>query len=107
MHTKFCCLQLQPGVEPLPLALLLYCGLSPRLHPRFFAPPRFKSLLQNRPAAENTCIEISHVKYNIFHVRCTMSYLTDSKIASIFIVVVDGDDGDDDKDSGMSLLMQK
>lgn len=30
--------------------------------------PRFKSLLQNRPAAENTCIEISHVKYNIFHV---------------------------------------
>lgn len=29
---------------------------------------RFKSLLQNRPAAENTCIEISHVKYNIFYV---------------------------------------
>uniref|UniRef100_A0A7N6B3I3 BTB domain-containing protein n=1 Tax=Anabas testudineus TaxID=64144 RepID=A0A7N6B3I3_ANATE len=33
----------------------------------FTASPRFKSLLQNRPAAENTCIEISHVKYNIFH----------------------------------------
>lgn len=33
------------------------------------AASRFKSLLQNRPAAENTCIEISHVKYNIFHVR--------------------------------------
>uniref|UniRef100_A0A8C5BK02 BTB (POZ) domain containing 11a n=1 Tax=Gadus morhua TaxID=8049 RepID=A0A8C5BK02_GADMO len=35
----------------------------------FTASARFKSLLQNRPAAENTCIEISHVKYNIFHVR--------------------------------------
>ncbi|RXN19706.1 ankyrin repeat and BTB POZ domain-containing BTBD11-A isoform X2 [Labeo rohita] len=32
----------------------------------FTASPRFKSLLSNRPAAENTCIEISHVKYNIF-----------------------------------------
>uniref|UniRef100_A0A6Q2YDS8 BTB domain-containing protein n=1 Tax=Esox lucius TaxID=8010 RepID=A0A6Q2YDS8_ESOLU len=32
----------------------------------FTASARFKSLLQNRPAAENTCIEISHVKYNIF-----------------------------------------
>ncbi|XP_072309784.1 ankyrin repeat and BTB/POZ domain-containing protein 3-A isoform X1 [Eucyclogobius newberryi] len=32
----------------------------------FTASSRFKSLLQNRPAAENTCIEISHVKYSIF-----------------------------------------
>uniref|UniRef100_A0A674F363 Ankyrin repeat and BTB domain containing 3 n=1 Tax=Salmo trutta TaxID=8032 RepID=A0A674F363_SALTR len=32
----------------------------------FTASGRFKSLLANRPAAENTCIEISHVKYNIF-----------------------------------------
>uniref|UniRef100_A0A674DAL1 BTB (POZ) domain containing 11a n=1 Tax=Salmo trutta TaxID=8032 RepID=A0A674DAL1_SALTR len=32
----------------------------------FTASARFKSLLQNRPAAENTYIEISHVKYNIF-----------------------------------------
>ncbi|XP_018552794.1 ankyrin repeat and BTB/POZ domain-containing protein 3-A isoform X2 [Lates calcarifer] len=39
----------------------------------FTASPRFKSLLQNRPAAENTCIEISHVKYNIFHL--VMQYL--------------------------------
>lgn len=36
---------------------------------------RFKSLLQNRPAAENTCIEISHVKYNIFHVRILFHHL--------------------------------
>uniref|UniRef100_A0A673X7E2 Ankyrin repeat and BTB domain containing 3 n=1 Tax=Salmo trutta TaxID=8032 RepID=A0A673X7E2_SALTR len=35
----------------------------------FTASGRFKSLLANRPAAENTCIEISHVKYNIFLVR--------------------------------------
>ncbi|XP_069556538.1 ankyrin repeat and BTB/POZ domain-containing protein 3-A isoform X3 [Brachyistius frenatus] len=42
--------------------------------PRFLsASSRFKSLLQNRPAAENTCIEISHVKYNIFHL--VMQYL--------------------------------
>uniref|UniRef100_A0A8C8CKG5 BTB domain-containing protein n=1 Tax=Oncorhynchus tshawytscha TaxID=74940 RepID=A0A8C8CKG5_ONCTS len=34
----------------------------------FTASARFKSLLQNRPAAENTYIEISHVKYNIFQV---------------------------------------
>ncbi|XP_029318152.1 ankyrin repeat and BTB/POZ domain-containing protein BTBD11-A isoform X4 [Cottoperca gobio] len=39
----------------------------------FTASARFKSLLQNRPAAENTCIEISHVKYNIFHL--VMQYL--------------------------------
>ncbi|XP_074554482.1 ankyrin repeat- and BTB/POZ domain-containing protein 3-A isoform X3 [Halichoeres trimaculatus] len=39
----------------------------------FTASQRFKSLLQNRPAAENTCIEISHVKYNIFHL--VMQYL--------------------------------
>ncbi|CDQ68033.1 unnamed protein product [Oncorhynchus mykiss] len=34
---------------------------------------KFKSLLANRPAAENTCIEISHVKYNIF--LLVMQYL--------------------------------
>uniref|UniRef100_A0A8C7K7R6 Ankyrin repeat and BTB domain containing 3 n=1 Tax=Oncorhynchus kisutch TaxID=8019 RepID=A0A8C7K7R6_ONCKI len=34
----------------------------------FTASARFKSLLQNRPAAENTYIEISHVKYTIFQV---------------------------------------
>ncbi|XP_034529485.1 ankyrin repeat and BTB/POZ domain-containing protein BTBD11-A isoform X2 [Notolabrus celidotus] len=39
----------------------------------FTASQRFKALLQNRPAAENTCIEISHVKYNIFHL--VMQYL--------------------------------
>uniref|UniRef100_A0A672KI56 Ankyrin repeat and BTB/POZ domain-containing protein BTBD11-A-like n=1 Tax=Sinocyclocheilus grahami TaxID=75366 RepID=A0A672KI56_SINGR len=39
----------------------------------FTASPRFKSLLSNRPAAENTCIEISHVKYNIF--QLVMQYL--------------------------------
>uniref|UniRef100_A0AAV2IXP0 BTB domain-containing protein n=1 Tax=Knipowitschia caucasica TaxID=637954 RepID=A0AAV2IXP0_KNICA len=39
----------------------------------FTASARFKSLLQNRPAAENTCIEISHVKYSIFHL--IMQYL--------------------------------
>uniref|UniRef100_A0A8C6V007 BTB (POZ) domain containing 11a n=1 Tax=Neogobius melanostomus TaxID=47308 RepID=A0A8C6V007_9GOBI len=39
----------------------------------FTASARFKSLLQNRPAAENTCIEISHVKYSIFHL--VMQYL--------------------------------
>uniref|UniRef100_A0AAR2KAM7 BTB domain-containing protein n=1 Tax=Pygocentrus nattereri TaxID=42514 RepID=A0AAR2KAM7_PYGNA len=35
----------------------------------FTASTRFKSLLSNRPAGENTCIEISHVKYNIFQVQ--------------------------------------
>ncbi|XP_061085545.1 ankyrin repeat and BTB/POZ domain-containing protein 3-B isoform X2 [Conger conger] len=39
----------------------------------FTASNRFKSLLSNRPAAENTCIEISHVKYNIF--QLVMQYL--------------------------------
>eukprot|EP00063_Salmo_salar_P005992 XP_013980827.1 PREDICTED: ankyrin repeat and BTB/POZ domain-containing protein BTBD11 isoform X2 [Salmo salar] len=39
----------------------------------FTASARFKSLLANRPAAENTCIEISHVKYNIF--LLVMQYL--------------------------------
>ncbi|XP_066524453.1 ankyrin repeat and BTB/POZ domain-containing protein 3-A isoform X1 [Hoplias malabaricus] len=39
----------------------------------FTASARFKSLLCNRPAAENTCIEISHVKYNIF--QLVMQYL--------------------------------
>uniref|UniRef100_A0AAY4BNC2 BTB domain-containing protein n=1 Tax=Denticeps clupeoides TaxID=299321 RepID=A0AAY4BNC2_9TELE len=35
----------------------------------FTASSRFKSLLANRPATENTCIEISHVKYSIFQVK--------------------------------------
>uniref|UniRef100_A0A671L2J5 Ankyrin repeat and BTB/POZ domain-containing protein BTBD11-B n=1 Tax=Sinocyclocheilus anshuiensis TaxID=1608454 RepID=A0A671L2J5_9TELE len=35
----------------------------------FTASNRFKLLLANRPAAENTCIEISHVKYNVFQVQ--------------------------------------
>ncbi|XP_042631368.1 ankyrin repeat and BTB/POZ domain-containing protein BTBD11-B-like isoform X2 [Cyprinus carpio] len=39
----------------------------------FTASNRFKSLLANRPAAENTCIEISHVKYNVF--QLVMQYL--------------------------------
>ncbi|XP_035257286.1 ankyrin repeat and BTB/POZ domain-containing protein BTBD11-B isoform X2 [Anguilla anguilla] len=39
----------------------------------FTASNRFKLLLSNRPAAENTCIEISHVKYNIF--QLVMQYL--------------------------------
>ncbi|XP_066561499.1 ankyrin repeat- and BTB/POZ domain-containing protein 3-B [Amia ocellicauda] len=39
----------------------------------FTASARFKSLLSNRPATENTCIEISHVKYNIF--QLVMQYL--------------------------------
>ncbi|XP_058244064.1 ankyrin repeat and BTB/POZ domain-containing protein 3-B isoform X6 [Hemibagrus wyckioides] len=33
----------------------------------------FKSLLANRPASENTCIEISNVKYNVF--QLVMQYL--------------------------------
>uniref|UniRef100_A0A8C2I1J4 BTB (POZ) domain containing 11a n=1 Tax=Cyprinus carpio TaxID=7962 RepID=A0A8C2I1J4_CYPCA len=40
----------------------------------FTASPRFKSLLSNRPAAENTCIEISHVKYNIFQLVMQFLY---------------------------------
>uniref|UniRef100_A0AAY4BM23 BTB domain-containing protein n=1 Tax=Denticeps clupeoides TaxID=299321 RepID=A0AAY4BM23_9TELE len=39
----------------------------------FTASSRFKSLLANRPATENTCIEISHVKYSIF--QLVMQYL--------------------------------
>ncbi|KAM6946238.1 ankyrin repeat- and BTB/POZ domain-containing protein 3-B [Aplochiton taeniatus] len=39
----------------------------------FTASNRFKSLLANRPAAENTCIEISHVKFHIF--QLVMQYL--------------------------------
>lgn len=38
-----------------------------------FLYPRFKLLLANRPAAENTCIEISHVKYNVFQVQSDCS----------------------------------
>ncbi|KAM4573501.1 ankyrin repeat- and BTB/POZ domain-containing protein 3-B isoform 2-T2 [Odontesthes bonariensis] len=39
----------------------------------FTASNRFKSLLANRPCGENTCIEISNVKYNIF--QLVMQYL--------------------------------
>lgn len=35
----------------------------------FFFLSRFKTLLANRPCGENTCIEISNVKYHIFQVR--------------------------------------
>uniref|UniRef100_A0A674DA89 BTB (POZ) domain containing 11a n=1 Tax=Salmo trutta TaxID=8032 RepID=A0A674DA89_SALTR len=45
----------------------------------FTASARFKSLLQNRPAAENTYIEISHVKYNIFQVAVNGSDLNPIK----------------------------
>uniref|UniRef100_A0A8C1M4F5 BTB (POZ) domain containing 11b n=1 Tax=Cyprinus carpio TaxID=7962 RepID=A0A8C1M4F5_CYPCA len=41
----------------------------------FTASNRFKSLLANRPAAENTCIEISHVKYNVFQVQSDFLFL--------------------------------
>lgn len=34
-----------------------------------FSNSRFKTLLANRPCGENTCIEISNVKYHIFQVR--------------------------------------
>ncbi|XP_029290281.1 ankyrin repeat- and BTB/POZ domain-containing protein 3-B isoform X2 [Cottoperca gobio] len=39
----------------------------------FTASGRFKSLLANRPCGENTCIEISNVKYHIF--QLVMQYL--------------------------------
>ncbi|XP_019749791.1 ankyrin repeat- and BTB/POZ domain-containing protein 3-B isoform X2 [Hippocampus comes] len=39
----------------------------------FTASNRFKTLLANRPCGENTCIEISHVKYHIF--QLVMQYL--------------------------------
>ncbi|XP_029379451.1 ankyrin repeat- and BTB/POZ domain-containing protein 3-B isoform X1 [Echeneis naucrates] len=39
----------------------------------FTASNRFKSLLANRPCGENTCIEISNVKYHIF--QMVMQYL--------------------------------
>ncbi|XP_069484377.1 ankyrin repeat and BTB/POZ domain-containing protein 3 isoform X2 [Ambystoma mexicanum] len=39
----------------------------------FTASPRFKALLSNKPAAENTCIEINYVKYHIF--QLVMQYL--------------------------------
>uniref|UniRef100_A0A673BEA9 Ankyrin repeat and BTB/POZ domain-containing protein BTBD11-B-like n=1 Tax=Sphaeramia orbicularis TaxID=375764 RepID=A0A673BEA9_9TELE len=39
----------------------------------FTASNRFKSLLANRPCGENTCIEISNVKYHIF--QLVMQYL--------------------------------
>uniref|UniRef100_A0A7N6FLY0 BTB domain-containing protein n=1 Tax=Anabas testudineus TaxID=64144 RepID=A0A7N6FLY0_ANATE len=39
----------------------------------FTASSRFKSLLANRPCGENTCIEISNVKYHIF--QLVMQYL--------------------------------
>lgn len=74
MHIKFCCLQLRPGKEKLSYLLkCFYFIFSYNIPTIPSVSSRFKSLLQNRPAAENTCIEISHVKYNIFHVR-TSSY---------------------------------
>lgn len=95
MHIKFCCLQLHPGKDkmlPLWRSLWLFhclfsfsffhvyeqnCGAqnSCDIPGISSVSSRFKSLLQNRPAAENTCIEISHVKYNIFHVRSLLYYL--------------------------------
>ncbi|XP_053174968.1 ankyrin repeat and BTB/POZ domain-containing protein 3-B [Scomber japonicus] len=39
----------------------------------FTASTRFKTLLANRPCGENTCIEISNVKYHIF--QLVMQYL--------------------------------
>ncbi|XP_041652278.1 ankyrin repeat and BTB/POZ domain-containing protein BTBD11-B isoform X2 [Cheilinus undulatus] len=39
----------------------------------FTASSRFKTLLANRPCGENTCIEISNVKYHIF--QLVMQYL--------------------------------
>uniref|UniRef100_A0A674JTT5 Ankyrin repeat- and BTB/POZ domain-containing protein 3 n=1 Tax=Terrapene triunguis TaxID=2587831 RepID=A0A674JTT5_9SAUR len=39
----------------------------------FTASPRFKALLSSKPSAENTCIEISYVKYPIF--QLVMQYL--------------------------------
>lgn len=50
-----------------------------------FLYPRFKLLLANRPAAENTCIEISHVKYNVFQVQ-SGSYTNALKSLVIFLV---------------------
>lgn len=49
----------------------------------FTASARFKSLLSNRPVAENTCIEISHVKYNIF--QLVMQYLYDGGTESLHV----------------------
>lgn len=73
MHTKFCCLRPRPGEEPPPPAAAAAASQlkgNPTILPTIpCVSLRFKTLLQNRPAAENTCIEISHVKYNIFHVR--------------------------------------
>ncbi|XP_055793855.1 ankyrin repeat and BTB/POZ domain-containing protein 3-A-like isoform X1 [Salvelinus fontinalis] len=53
----------------------------------FTASARFKSLLQNRPAAENTYIEISHVKYNIF--QLVMQYLYCGGTESLHIMNTD------------------
>lgn len=38
----------------------------------FFFLSRFKTLLANRPCGENTCIEISNVKYHIFQVKMSV-----------------------------------
>lgn len=43
-------------------------------HPLFFFLSRFKTLLANRPCGENTCIEISNVKYHIFQVSQASFY---------------------------------
>lgn len=73
MHIKFCCLQLHPG-EELPIDISPPHIFSCNIQAIPSVSSRFKSLLQNRPAAENTCIEISHVKYNIFHVRPSLFF---------------------------------
>ncbi|XP_076841300.1 ankyrin repeat- and BTB/POZ domain-containing protein 3-B [Brachyhypopomus gauderio] len=49
----------------------------------FTASNRFKSLLSNRPASENTCIEISNVKYNVF--QLVMQYLYCGGTDSLYI----------------------
>ncbi|KAK1785110.1 hypothetical protein P4O66_018202 [Electrophorus voltai] len=49
----------------------------------FTASSRFKSLLSNRPASENTCIEISNVKYNVF--QLVMQYLYCGGTDSLYI----------------------
>lgn len=71
MLTRCCFSQHQRGKGPNKCSKLMYIWIIKALLKKLFLlfpPIRFKSLLSNRPAAENTCIEISHVKYNIFQV---------------------------------------
>ncbi|XP_030070295.1 ankyrin repeat- and BTB/POZ domain-containing protein 3 [Microcaecilia unicolor] len=49
----------------------------------FTASPRFKALLSNKPSGENTCVEINHVKYNIF--QLVMQYLYSGGAESLLI----------------------